>query len=188
LWVTREHGLYETANLFVRREWFDRLGGFQDWIAERAGESSAANRPFGEDAWFAWRARRLGARTAFEPHAVVHHALLPGTARDYIIETWRLRYFPALFKRIPELRTVFAWHRWFLSARTAAFDLAVAGLLASAASVSVWPLVAAAPYGLFVLRELRAWGPRRALATTARDGVGFAALVVGGIRARALLI
>ena len=79
LWVTSEYGLYETANLFVRREWFERLEGFRDWVSDH-GRSGAMRRPFGEDAWFAWRARRLGARTAFAERAVVHHAVFPGTA------------------------------------------------------------------------------------------------------------
>jgi glycosyltransferase involved in cell wall biosynthesis len=187
LWVTREHGLYETANLFVRRDWFDRLGGFQDWVPERPGASTAATRPFGEDVWFAWRARRLGARTAFEGRSVVHHALMPGTARDYMVESWRLRHFPALLARIPELRGVFAWHKLFLSARTAAFDAGIAGVVSAGALRSFVPLVAALPYVALLLRDVRGWGPRRALAMTVRDTVGCAALVVGSIQARSPL-
>ena len=188
LWVTREHGLYETANLFVRREWFDRLNGFQDWIPERPGESSAATRPFGEDVWFAWRARRMGARTRFEGQSIVYHAVLPGTARDYITETWRLRYFPALVARIPELRRVFAWHKLFLSSRSAAFDAAAVGTVSAAAAGSFYPLIAAAPYVVQLAKDARAWGARRALASTARDAVGSAALVIGSVRARSILL
>jgi len=188
LWVTREHGLYETANLFVRRQWFDRLNGFHDWIPRGPGQSTAANRPFGEDAWFTWRARRLGARTAFEGRAVVHHAVMPGTARDYILEAWRLRHFPPLVRRIPELREVFAWNRLFLSKRTAAFDAALAGAIAGGVTWSYVPLVAMAPYAMAVLRELRGWGPRRALAGAARDVVGSAALVIGSVQARSPLL
>jgi glycosyltransferase involved in cell wall biosynthesis len=188
LWVTREHGLYETANLFVRREWFDRLDGFHDWIPEEEGESRAATRPFGEDVWFAWRARRLGARTAFAENAAVYHAVLPGTARDYVTETWRLRYFPELMRRIPELREMFAWHRVFLSSRSAAFDVAAVGAISAAASVSAYPLVALAPYAVSLAREARSNGPKRALASIARDAVGFAALVTGSARARTVLL
>jgi glycosyltransferase involved in cell wall biosynthesis len=188
LWVTREHGLYETANLFVRREWFERLGGFQDWIPEAPGESTAATRPFGEDVWFAWRARRMGARTVFGGRSIVYHALMPGTARDYIVETWRLRHFPTLVARIPELRKVFAWQRVFLSKRSAAFDAAAVGAISSAAAGSAYPLVALVPYAVMLLRELRTWGARRALATAARDAVGSAALVLGSVQARKILL
>jgi len=188
LWVTREHGLYETANLFVKREWFERLGGFQDWVPERPDLPAAAGRPFGEDVWFAWRARRLGARTAFEPRSVVHHAVFPGTARDYVVEQWRVRHFPALIARIPELRDVFAWHRWFLNSRTAAFDAAAVGAITAAILRSVLPLSAAAPYAVLLWRDVRTWGTRRALVTTARDAVGSAALVIGSVQARTPLL
>jgi glycosyltransferase involved in cell wall biosynthesis len=188
LWVTREHGLYETANLFVRREWFERLGGFQDWVSERPGSSAAAGRPFGEDVWFAWRARRLGARTAFEPRSVVHHAVFPGTARDYVAEQWRLRHFPSLMKRIPELRDAFAWHRWFLNARTAAFDAATAGAVTATLLQSVLPLGAAVPYAVLLLRDVRRWGARRALVITSRDAVSCVALVVGSLHERTPLL
>src|SRR3954466_13720190 len=35
--VSEETGLYETANLFVRREWFDRAGGFKPFIHPSRG-------------------------------------------------------------------------------------------------------------------------------------------------------
>jgi glycosyltransferase involved in cell wall biosynthesis len=188
LWVTREHGLYETANLFVRREWFERLHGFEDWFPEPAGATGAELRPFGEDVWFAWRARRLGARTAFAPDALVHHAVFPGTARDYVAEQWRLRHFPRLIGRIPELRRVFAWGRFFLTPRTAAFDLTVAGAITALALRSPVPVAAAAPYAALVVKDLREWGKRRAVVGTARDAVALAALVVGSVRARTPLL
>lgn len=193
LWVEREHGLYETANMFVRRDWFERLGGFQDWVPDR-GVDGAPGRPFGEDAWFAWRARRLGARTAFEERALVHHVVFPGTARDAIVEQWRLRHFPALVARIPELRDVFAWRRWFLNRRTAAFDLALAFAIGAVLFRSPWPLAAAAPYAALVSKEARNRGGRGpamariAAAITASDAVGCAALVLGSLRARAALL
>ncbi|HZU61099.1 MAG TPA: glycosyltransferase family A protein, partial [Solirubrobacteraceae bacterium] len=55
LWVPRFTGLFETANLFVSREMFERVGGFQHWMGEGAGNA----RPFGEDVAFGWSARRL---------------------------------------------------------------------------------------------------------------------------------
>jgi glycosyltransferase involved in cell wall biosynthesis len=119
VWVDRETGLYETANLFVRREWFDRVGGFGPGIA-------AAGRPFGEDVLFGWAARRVGARTAYCAEALVHHAVLPF---DPLAERRRLQHFPELIRAVPELRAeLFA--RTFLTKRTAAFDLAVVALLA----------------------------------------------------------
>ena len=49
---------FETANLGVRRELAERLGGF----ARLATGPAATEHPFGEDAIFGWRAVRAGAR------------------------------------------------------------------------------------------------------------------------------
>src|SRR4051812_35853077 len=68
--VARAHGLFETANLLVRRELFERLGGFEPWLTPRRGKE------LGEDVWLGYRARRAGARMAFVPEALVHHAVL----------------------------------------------------------------------------------------------------------------
>jgi glycosyltransferase involved in cell wall biosynthesis len=193
LWVTSEYGLYETANLFVRREWFERLNGFSDFVPSR-GTTLASRRPFGEDAWFGWSARRLGARTAFGSDANVYHEVFPGSARDYIAEAWRVRHFPQLVSRIPELRDVFAWHRWFLNGRTAAFDAALGGAVAAIVLKSFLPLVGAAPYALVLRREIHRWGTRRknivplACVMAGRDAVGFLGLVAGSFRARSPLL
>jgi glycosyltransferase involved in cell wall biosynthesis len=153
VWVDRETGLYETANLFVRREWFDRVGGFGPGI-------EAAGRPFGEDVLFGWALRRAGARTAFSADALVRHAVLPA---DPLAERRRLQHFPALIRAVPELRgALFA--RAFLTRRTAAFDLALLGLLARRPWLAL-------PY--LALR------PR-----PVADAVGAAALLYGSVRAR----
>src|SRR3954467_8738873 len=67
--VREETGLYETANLFVRREWFERVGGFKPFIDPAQGH-------FGEDLVFGWAVRRAGGRTTFAADAVVHHEVV----------------------------------------------------------------------------------------------------------------
>jgi glycosyltransferase involved in cell wall biosynthesis len=195
--VTSEYGLYETANLFVQRDWFDRVGGFTDWVAfddGRARRVKVPDRPFGEDAWFAWRARRLGARTTFSREALVHHAVFPGDVRTFIAEQVRVRHFPALLARIPELRRVFAWRRFFLNRRTAAFDVALLGVVASAVARTPLPLAAVAPYLVLLRREVKRYrlDPADAvgygLAVCARDAVGCVALVRGSVEARSPLL
>ena len=114
LWVTQETGLYETANLFVRRDWLEP--GFEDAI-------DADGRPFGEDVLFAWRAKRRGARTAFAPDALVHHAVFPGTAHGYVRERARDAHFAELAQLVPELRERFFYRRYFLTRRSAALAL-----------------------------------------------------------------
>ena len=128
--VTSEYGLYETANLFVRRGWFDRAGGFEDVVRTDDG------RPFGEDVVFAWTVRRLGGRTAFSPGAVVRHAVSPGTPRSYVRERSREVHFATLARLVPELREHFFYRRYFLNRRSAA--LAAALLLRRPAGLVPW--------------------------------------------------
>ncbi len=116
VWVVEEVGLYETANLFVRRELFERLGGFEDWLAPVVGK------PLAEDVWLGWRARRAGAAVVFSEDALVHHAVFQITAGELIAEGIRRGHFPAMAARIPELRETLFYRRLFLSRRTAEFD------------------------------------------------------------------
>jgi glycosyltransferase involved in cell wall biosynthesis len=175
-----ETGLYETANLFARREWIERAGGFADTIE--------AGAPFGEDAAMVWRARRAGARTVYAPAALVHHAVFPRDAAGFAAERERLRHFPALAREIPELRDAFFDRRLFLSRHTAAFDAALAGAVAAAAAGSPLPLLAALPYARRVRGRARQW-PRHpawrvAAVTVVADMVAAAALVRGSLEQR----
>ena len=181
LWARGETGLYESANLLVRRSVFERLGGFEEWF------DPGARRPIGEDVWLGWRARRAGARTTFAPDALVHHAVIPRGAREYVAERRRLEHFPAMVARIPELRETLLTHGLFLSERSAAFDLAVTGLAAAAAARSRLPLAAALPYALAIgarALESRRRAPLVVPVEVAADAVGLAALIRGSLRHR----
>jgi glycosyltransferase involved in cell wall biosynthesis len=179
--VGHDHGLYDTANLFVTRSAFERAGGFTPVI----GSVDDGRAPFGEDAWMAWRARRAGARAAFCADAIVHHAVFPRGPVGYITERLRYRHFPPLVARIPELRSQFLWRGLFLSAESARFDLLLAGLVTRRRAPA---LLAALPYAWSVLRAARsAPCSQRPLVAGARvvaDAVGFGALVFGSAAAR----
>lgn len=184
--VERFSGLFETANLGVRRDWFERIGGFEPWLAPRRSKE------LGEDVWLGWRLRRAGGRCAFAPDAIVAHAVFPGTPGSYVAERLRLRFFPELARRIPELRGLFFWRRVFLSRRTAALDLAVACTVVAVARRRPALLVATVPYGRIVWGRARHHGRRRGLLVAAVDAVadlaGLGALVAGSIRARSPLL
>lgn len=189
--VTAEWGLYETANLFVRRELYERVGGFEggqvgvETVRVGGHEGSASARPFGEDVEFGWRARRAGARTAFCDDALVHHAVFPRGAAEFIAERRRSRHFPDLVRRVPELREAFLWKRWFLSPRSAAFDAAVAGLALAALRRSPVPLAATLPYAAQLARVQRTWGGWRVpVVHAAADAVELGALVRGSAETR----
>jgi GT2 family glycosyltransferase len=204
--VLWELGLYETANLFVRRELFVRIGGFEPVIALSTGElvqGVAASRPkiarrgdarpFGEDVWFGWRAKRSGARSAFAEDALVYHAVFPRGLRDFVAEHARARYFPPLVALVPELRDPFLKHRIFLSPASARFDLALAGLLAAGLTRRrLLALTALLPYAALLTSEARRWPPRERARITAgllaADAVTFVGLVRGSIGARTVVL
>jgi hypothetical protein len=182
LWVTREVGLYETANLFVTRSLFERVGGFQTLFEPIAGKEMA------EDVWFGWRARRTGARTTFCQQALVHHAVFPRGPAGYVMERRRLVHFPAIARHVPELRESMFFGRAFLSSRSAAFDAAVAGVAAALLTRRGTALLAAAPYARMAGRRALRAGPLRspyvAAVDVAADLVGAAWLVRGSIEQR----
>jgi glycosyltransferase involved in cell wall biosynthesis len=185
VWVTGESGLYECASLFVDAELFRRLGGFEDWLPVAIGK------PLAEDAWFGWRARRAGARTAFEATATADHAVFRRGMVEFAAERLRLHYFPAMVERMPELREVLAYRRWFLNRRSAQLDLALAGVAAAAVSNRRLPLLACLPYAATVGRSAGRWGreaPRVAIGELIADLTGFGALASGSVRRRTLLL
>jgi cellulose synthase/poly-beta-1,6-N-acetylglucosamine synthase-like glycosyltransferase len=182
--VAGAHGLFESANLFVRRELFERIGGFPAGL--EAGASAEAA-PFGEDVLFGWRARRAGARTGFDERALAFHEVFARGPAGFVSERTRLAMFPALAARVPELRTSFFHRRVFLSPRSAAFDFAAIGAALALLSRRRLPLIAAAPYARLLVSEVRRWGPRAPLVASVEviaDAVGATALVRGSLAAR----
>lgn len=185
LWITFEVGLYETASLFVTRGLFERTGGFEEWLKPEIGKALA------EDVWFGWKARRLGARSAFCEEALAYHAVFPRDWREYVDERRRLRYFPAMAAKMPELRTHFLYRRVFLNRRSAALDLSLAGAAAAVLTRSPLPLFAAVPYARMVRERAARAGPARhavAAVDVAADLVGLASMVRGTLRYRSPLL
>jgi glycosyltransferase involved in cell wall biosynthesis len=188
LWITFDVGLWETANLFARRELFERVGGFEEWIRPGRGKALA------EDVWFGYRALRAGARSAFCAEALAYHAVFPRGPAAYVAERARLRYFPAMAGKMPELRRTFLHRRLFLNPRTARLDLALTAVAVSLAARSALPLLAAAPYGRAVCRHARrgrAAGRGSgsvAAVDVAADLIGLAALAFGSVRYRSVVI
>ena len=185
IWVESERGFYETANLFVRRDLFERLGGFEEWL------DTGSEKLLAEDVWFGWRVVRSGARTRFADDAVVHHAVFPRGPGGYVSERLRLRYFPFIARQIPEFRRRTLFARVFLSPQSAAFDAALASGIAAAMRHSPLPLVAALPYARLVTRGTVMFRRRAPLVVAARvcaDAVTVGALLAGSVRARSLIL
>jgi glycosyltransferase involved in cell wall biosynthesis len=154
--VEGDGGFYQTANLFVRREVFDAVGGFRDWALEQPGRrrwsvdrrrGRATRTPIGEDTLFAWRGLRAGRRSAFASDAVVHHAVVPGDIRDAVADRWHWsRDMPGLARVVPELRQAVFYRRWFFAHWTAQFDLALAGAAAALLTRRKLFLLSTVPY------------------------------------------
>jgi cellulose synthase/poly-beta-1,6-N-acetylglucosamine synthase-like glycosyltransferase len=177
---------FATANLFARRAAVLEAGGFPTVALLATG---GRRQPLGEDTVLAWRVLRAGARTAFAPEAVVHHAVFPASAVEYVRYRTVWRALPAVVRDVPELRRELLFGRVFLEQRTALFDLAVAGLAVALVPGPRRASACALPYALFVAREAvthRSAG--FAAARVAADAVACGALVAGSVRARTLVI
>src|SRR5436190_964111 len=184
--VVSEYGLYQTANLAIDRELFERAGGFEPIVRPKRSKE------MGEDAWLAWRARRLGARTAFAADAIVRHAVFPRGPRGFVTEQLRVTWFPELVRLMPELREVFLYRRWFLDARTARVDLALAGVAVAVASGRRLPLALSLPYLQRAWSDSGRFGNRRrpvvGATLAASDAVRLGALAWGSLRSRTLVL
>jgi GT2 family glycosyltransferase len=75
-------GVLWSCNLAVRREVFERLGGFDEDFTEAGGE----------DMEFAWRVARAGLRVRFAPQALVFHPPRRIGWRGLWRRTWMIRW------------------------------------------------------------------------------------------------
>jgi glycosyltransferase involved in cell wall biosynthesis len=204
--VQSETGFYPTANLFVRKELFESVGGFRDWLLEHERahgrarsrppdrrRQRAARTPIGEDTLFGWAGRRRGARTVFAGDALVHHAVVPGRLWDEILDRWHwARDMPGAARLVPELRYSCFYRRVFFSAKTAHFDLAAASLAVSLASRRTLPLLGALPYARWIALESVGFGGRdgalHALGSIVSDAATLTGLMIGSVAWRCPLI
>lgn len=154
--VAEENGLYETCNIAYRREWLERLEGF-DIRFHRSGE----------DADLAWRAKELGASTVFVPDALVYHDVNPSSWRRAMRDTLRWTGVVDLVERHPQLRSRFGPGPTFRAAhRPALLAAAAFAFVAWAASTRRWAwaglgLLGSVPYADLRLRRLPIVVPRR---------------------------
>jgi GT2 family glycosyltransferase len=186
--VTSEDGYYQTCNVAYRRDWLDRLGGFDE----------AFRHPAGEDTDLAWRARDLGARTAYTDAAVIRHTVRPSSVRASVRDSWRWQSVPLAVRRHPELRAMLAG-RWSWRASHPRALAAVAGLSLVAAAPrrpATWLAAAAgcAPYVHYrvITAPLPTAGPRRRWlllpGALLVDTVEVGACLVGSARYRTLVL
>ena len=189
-----EEGLYPTCNLFIRRDAYERAGGFDERAAARLGfrlGPRAKGLGFGEDTLLAWRIRRQGP-AAYVPDAVVVHAVLPADLADTVSRTWMAAAFPGLVREVPELRDTLLVRGVGLGSLRRVPLYAAVG-----AGVAGRPRIAAAALATWMASHTRAGGAQdapagsRALSVAVRlglDALTAAALAVGSTRSRTLVL
>lgn len=178
-------GLWESCNLAMSREVFVAAGGYAvlDLLPH-------AGRGFGEDTVLGATVARL-AGSSFAATAVVRHRWVPSDFRGYLDVHARLSGMPALLAFVPELRDR-CYLGVFRNRRSAACDLAIAGLAVAALRGRKRYAVAAAPW-LMMLSQAAAqrWGrprPVRMAQEATADLVATAALTKGSIQSRTPLL
>jgi len=92
--IVRDSPWHETCNMAYPRVLLERLGGFDESYGLLGGE----------DTDLGWRALELGAPKAYDPSALVWHAVEQRSFRQAIHEAARTRDQPAVLARFPHLR------------------------------------------------------------------------------------
>ena len=111
-------GFFQTCNIGYRREWLERLGGFDEEFRF----------PMGEDTDLAWRALEHGADAVFVDDAVVHHDVRPSSALVQIRDSARWESVVLIVRKHPELRAKLH-SKWFWKPAHAPALTAFIGLL-----------------------------------------------------------
>ena len=184
IWVPSFSGLWESCNLFVRRAVIDRHGGFdEDWNPTgKPGEHWA------EDTEWGWRVVRGGTTYAFEPSALVRHAVLPQSFRDWFRYQTKYRYWPLMVKEIPELREQVLVNRYFLSRRQRTLTAAAALLLSAAVVGGRGNTTAAKALALVSLAPLGSAHARNLFHALEEEWLHLGALLYGSIRYRRIVL
>jgi glycosyltransferase involved in cell wall biosynthesis len=178
--------LWETCNLFVRRDAVERAGGFD----ESWNPKGRVDRPWGEDTLWGWQLIEKGASFAFEPRAEVRHVVSMRSARELMGHKLDLRLYPLMLRRCPEVRRRF-YRGYFLNRQHAVLTASV-GLVAASAIAAARGHRATAGLGIAaaVVSALSPprTDPRLSLQLTANEVLGYGALVYGSLRHRRLLL
>lgn len=180
--VDRLSWQWEACNILVRRDAAERAGGFEeDWNPLGEGRS-----PWGEDFRWGWRVVRAGATFAFEPEAVVEHAVFDRTLGQHLEYQLRARYLPLILRDFPELRRI-AYRRWFINRAQARLSASVTLLAGAGAARALGARRASAALALLgavpLLPPLRGY-----VLHTLEEGAMLGAAAYGSMRYRRVLL
>ncbi len=183
VWVEHESFIYETANIFYRREAFEQSGGFP---SEQGAKLKVLG---GEDIEVAWKVKRAGWQSRFVPGALVFHDVIRMPLTRWLINK-RLYIFPKYARMFPELRRFF-YRRYFFDRIHAQVLLALAGLALT--PLTWFALILCLPYGISRASETtqRLRGPLRLVRAAMyfpKDLASVAIMAAGSVHYRTLLL
>ena len=91
--------MYSTCNIAYRREWLERLGGFDESFTGTRGGAQ-----WGEDTDLGLRAVEQGAKVAFDEHCLVEHDVVARSWSAYCVAGLRRQGVPHLVAKHPAFR------------------------------------------------------------------------------------
>lgn len=182
--VEQETFLYETANMFYRRNAFEQVGGFAPDL-----QPNALSPMGGEDTELAWKVKRNGWKSTFADNALVMHAVVRISLWQLFVFK-RIYIFPRLLHDFPELRYFF-FARYFYNKTHAWLILGLLGLALSPLTYFTFLLVLPYVIGRASEPTRMLKGPLRLLRVLiylVRDVIALCLLLAGSIRFGALLL
>jgi GT2 family glycosyltransferase len=115
-----DEALFETCNVFYRREDLEGAGGFDEGFTSHGGE----------DTDLGWRIRKSGVEAVFEPGALVHHDVKPSDLRAAVREALRWTGIPRVIRLHPEGRSFLVGGVFWKPSHPFAIAALAGGLLA----------------------------------------------------------
>jgi glycosyltransferase involved in cell wall biosynthesis len=189
--VTREEGLFPTANVFYRRECFLRLGGFDETL-----RTYPWGQPIGgDDTEFAWRVKRSGYQSAFVASASVRHQASEIAPHQYMLNSLQAQILPRMVRTAPELRDMCLYRRYLVTKNNGLFLLLLVG--AALARKQPYALALGLPWlrSVWPILTIDAWPPKRWPRMALRLALHLessllleAALIYGSVRNRRLVL
>jgi glycosyltransferase involved in cell wall biosynthesis len=189
--VTREEGLFPTANVFYRRECFLWFGGFDETL-----RTYPWGQPIGgDDTEFAWRVKRSGYQSAFVASASVRHQASEIAPHQYMLNSLQAQILPRMVRTAPELRDMCLYRRYFVTKNNGMFLLLLAGT--ALARKQPYALALGLPWlrSVWPILRIDAWPPKRWPRMALRLALHLessllleAALIYGSVRNRRLVL
>lgn len=180
--ITGESIFFETCNIFYSKAAFDAVDGFSSEFMDKF---------YGEDTDLGWKVRKAAFDVVFQETATVYHHVFHVSFWKWLKEPLFFKHLPYLMEKHPELRD-FMWHRYFLTAETAYFQLFMLGAFASLSGF-FWFLLLCTPY--LVQRYKSGSAMPNPILRVVRIGAGLPrslftwyALVTGTLRYRSVLL